>query len=109
MKTYEVELTQADVEVLDDALSHYMDLHSEGADPLLEMLSELRVTLNSALTCEAGECDEPRKANDVLCAHCAATRDEAKAGWEAYGRRETEQSRTYEQDMREAGRGHLLR
>lgn len=73
LKTYEVRLTQSDIEFIDGCLDRYAP-----ASPILAAeIQELRLRLNGVLTCEAGECDEPRKGMDTLCAWCADVRDEA--------------------------------
>lgn len=104
LKTYEVKLDQATIDFIDGCLEGYAPAHPT----LAEDIAEIRERLNSVLTCEAGECDSLREGLDTLCHHCGLVRDSARASWESHGRRETEQSKTYRQDMIDAGRGHLL-
>jgi hypothetical protein len=54
--------------------------------------------------CECGD----KLDSEGNCPGCRAYQEEFAAEWEATGRREYERELTYEQDMIEAGRGHLL-
>lgn len=59
--------------------------------------------------CPTEGCDNLAGADGDSCADCQAEHDYWRRQWESYGRREYARDLNYAQDMREAGRGHLLR
>lgn len=61
------------------------------------------------IECNA-DADHPCDANDGdPCTSCQAEHDYWRRQWESYGRREYARDLNYMQDMKDAGRGHLLR
>ena len=58
--------------------------------------------------CAYEECDNEVKEEGDTCAECRATEAEYRKEWEHSGQREYERAQTYVQDMKDAGREHLL-
>lgn len=59
--------------------------------------------------CPTEGCDNLASADGDPCASCQAEHDYWRSEWERYGRREYNRDLSYVRDMREAGRGYLLR